>query len=75
MAEETKEMKPIWFFVGLLMLIMGLIILSSGIFYAINTPENPLTLYHLHPDIWWGGLMSIVGIIFLWVSNRITAKN
>ena len=75
MPEQTKRMRPIWFFVGLLLLIIGLIITGSGIYYVFNKPPHPLKLYDLHPDVWWGGLMVLFGIIFLWVSKRIQAKH
>jgi len=74
MSEQTEKMRSIWFFVGLLLLIIGAIVVGSGIFYAINKPAHPLKLYNLHPDIWWGGFMGIIGIIFLWVSKKVKVE-
>ena len=62
-------MKPIWYFVGLLLLIMGTIIVIAGIFTWMNPPPEHKVLAYLHPDIWWGGVMVLGGLIFL-ISNR-----
>lgn len=62
-------MKPIWYFVGLLLLIMGALIALSGIVGLINPPEHQTMYAHLHPDLWWGVLMVVVGALFL-VFNR-----
>lgn len=57
-------MKPIWHFVGLLLLLMGAIILSSGIYQWIRPPAHPTVLANLHSGIWWGAIMVIAGLIF-----------
>jgi uncharacterized membrane protein HdeD (DUF308 family) len=62
-------MKPIWYFVGLILLIMGGIIFLSGLYQLANPPQNQVVLGENHPDIWWGALMVIVGIIYV-VKNR-----
>jgi len=62
-------MKPIWYFVGLLLLIMGAIILVAGVYTLINPPASPPVLGSLHPDLWWGALMMVAGVIFL-LANR-----
>lgn len=58
-------MKPIWFFVGMILLVMGLIILASGIYSLAYPPVNKTILSEHYPDIWWGCLMSIVGLIYV----------
>lgn len=70
--ETTKGMKPIWFFVGLILLFMGLIIFISGLYYLFNPSESNTVLTHLHPDVWWGGLMVVAGIIFIWTNRNVT---
>jgi hypothetical protein len=61
--------KPIWYFVGLLLLSMGAIITVSGLYALANPPAQPTVLSHLHPDIWWGAIMLVAGAIFL-LTNR-----
>lgn len=62
-------MKPIWYFVGLILFAMGLVLFINGIYYLINPDSTQTVLKHLHPDIWWGGLMIIVGSIYI-IKNR-----
>jgi hypothetical protein len=62
-------MKPIWYFVGLLLLAMGVIVLSSGIYAMFYPPAEQRVLSQLHPDIWWGVVMVVGGGIFT-LANR-----
>ncbi|MCL5027831.1 MAG: hypothetical protein M1480_02295 [Bacteroidetes bacterium] len=62
-------MKPIWYFVGLILFIMGIIIEVNGIYFLINPPVDKKVLANIHPDVWWGGIMIIVGIIYI-LKNR-----
>ncbi len=60
-------MKSIWYFVGLLLTIIGIIITISGVYSIFNPPSEPKLLAHLHPDLWWGLLMLVFGLFFaLW---------
>lgn len=54
-------MKPIWFFVGLILLIMGLIIFINGIYLLFNPPQVKTVLFYIHPNIWWGLIMILIG--------------
>ncbi len=62
-------MKPIWFFVGLILLLMGLVILITGIYSLFNPASDKKVLADLHPDIWWGGVMIVVGLIYV-IKNK-----
>lgn len=69
MAIPSKKMKPIWYFVGLILLIMGAVILLAGI-YSLSFGTKEITIFaKLHPNIWWGGFMVIIGLVFL-VTNK-----
>ncbi|MEG8947312.1 hypothetical protein [Rosettibacter firmus] len=59
----VKGMKPIWYFVGLILLIMGGIIFLTGIYYLINPSARVTVLSEIHPNIWWGAVMLIFGSI------------
>ncbi len=59
-------MKPIWYFVGLILLITGAIVVVSGIFSLFNPPEVKKVLAETHPELWWGTLMMVVGAIYVW---------
>jgi hypothetical protein len=54
----------IWFFIGLSLLVNGILILASGLYELIQPPRVPVVLFHLHAAIWWGALMSILGAIY-----------
>ena len=54
-------MKPIWFFVGLILFVMGGIIFLSGIYNLFYPPIAKTVLASTHPDIWWGAVMIIFG--------------
>lgn len=63
-------MKPIWYFVGLILVITGVIVVVSGVYSLINPPEVKTVLSETHPELWWGGLMVIVGGIYLWKNKN-----
>ena len=58
---SEQKMIPIWYFVGLILLIMGGLILSSGIYNFISPPVVKTILSETHPDIWWGAIMVLFG--------------
>jgi FtsH-binding integral membrane protein len=58
---SEQRMKPIWFFVGLMLLVMGSITLIAGIYEAINPPMTTTVLAETHPGIWWGAIMAVFG--------------
>ena len=55
---------PIWFFIGLSLLVNGLLIVQAGVRELFNPPAQPVVLFHLHANIWWGGFLLIVGVIY-----------
>ena len=63
-------MKSIWFFVGLLLAIMGTIITISAVYSLLSPPEQAKIFSHLHPDLWWGILMLVVGLLFAILNRR-----
>jgi len=57
---------PIWFFIGLLLEIYGVLICANGIVEAVtgNYPVG-VQLTNLQTPIWWGGLLAIIGAFYL----------
>lgn len=51
----------IWFFIGVSLLVNGLLILGSGMYELIHPPTVPVVLFPLHASIWWGGLLAVIG--------------
>ncbi len=66
----SKEMKSIWYFVGLMLLVMGAVVFISGIYYYDAPDGNTTVLRSLHPDIWWGAVITAAGAIFFFSSRR-----
>jgi hypothetical protein len=54
----------IWFFIGVSLLVNGLLILASGIYELIHPPAAPVVLFHLHAGIWWGALLAAIGAFY-----------
>lgn len=69
MEHETKQMKPIWYFVGLMLTAMGVVILVSGVIDYSGERLAKTVLSELHPAIWWGAIMIVAGLI-LFLANR-----
>ena len=59
-------MISIWFFIGLLLTIYGVLILGSGLYELAHPPERIVVLGELRAGIWWGGLLLLVGLIYTW---------
>jgi hypothetical protein len=63
-------MKSIWYFVGLLLTVLGAIITASAIYSLANPPATEKILSNLHPDLWWGLFMLAFGIVFAIINRR-----
>jgi hypothetical protein len=57
-------MVSIWFFVGALLLIYGMLILGAGLYQLAVPPLQPVVLANLHAGIWWGGLLIALGAFY-----------
>jgi hypothetical protein len=62
---EKQQRVPIWFFIGILLAIYGILILGSGIFGLFQPPRREVALSYLHADIWWGALLLVIGAIYV----------
>ena len=54
----------IWFFIGLSLLVNGLLILASGIYELIRPPQVRVVLFNLHASIWWGAILAAIGVVY-----------
>jgi FtsH-binding integral membrane protein len=54
----------IWFFIGLSLLVNGILITGAGIWEIFRPPANPVVLYRLHASVWWGILLLLFGLRF-----------
>jgi heme/copper-type cytochrome/quinol oxidase subunit 3 len=55
----------IWFFIGVLLMIYGAMILGEGIF-ELTTGNYPagVQLTNLHAPVWWGAVLLAGGIFY-----------
>ena len=67
--KTEKGMRSIWFFVGLIMLITGVLVFLAGIYELINPTVQDVRLTWLHTNIWWGILIAVAGAIYT-VKNK-----
>jgi hypothetical protein len=56
-------MVSIWFFIGISLLVNGVLICGAGIYEWRNPPpeSEQVKLFTLHSGIWWGALMTLIG--------------
>jgi hypothetical protein len=55
----------VWFFIGLLLTIYGLLILATAVHELLVPPSTQVAMAHLHIGIWWGAGMLIFGLVYL----------
>lgn len=63
---EGKHFIPIWFFIGVLLLIYGVLILGFGIYGLFIPPVREVEMGHLHAEIWWGAVLVALGAGYAW---------
>jgi hypothetical protein len=74
MPEKTEGLKTIWYLVGIIITVMGgLVLLASIIDLFSSAPANTV-LSNLYPGIWWGVIMFITGLIFLFINKGKVVK-
>ena len=54
-------MLSIWFFIGVLLLIYGVLITGAGLYELMSPPSRTVVLAELHAGIWWGALLLVLG--------------
>jgi hypothetical protein len=59
---EKNAIIPVWFFVGVLFLVYGVLILASGLAELSHPPATVLA--ELHAPVWWGALLIVLGAIY-----------
>jgi len=59
---KKEILLPVWFFVGLLLGVYGILIFASGLAEWSSPPHTVLA--ELHAPVWWGALLTVVGVIY-----------
>lgn len=63
--KKEKRMRNIWYFVGWLLLIIGLVELTAGVYDLFFPINKNIRLTNLHANLWWGVLIVILGAVYL----------
>jgi hypothetical protein len=65
MSEQRKPI-AIWFFIGLLLLVYGVLILGVSLYNYLAGVQLHTVLANLHIGIWWGALLILIGLIYIY---------
>ncbi len=61
---SERKMLSIWFFVGVMLTILGTLVTATGVNYIFH-PQDLTVLAHLNTNLWWGAVMLLSGLAFL----------
>ena len=54
----------IWFFIGISLLVNGLLITGAGIYEIFHPPQFQVVMFQLHANVWWGALLLFFGLVY-----------
>jgi hypothetical protein len=60
-----KKMISIWFFIGLILTVYGLLILGAGIYNLVIPTKLHVVLSNLQAGVWWGALLVVLGVVYI----------
>ena len=55
---------PIWFFIGCLLTVYGLLIAGADIASRFSAPAQTVVLAELHAGLWWGIFLLALGLFY-----------
>ena len=70
MQRHGKQMISIWIFIGLLLIVYGVLIMGQGMWELFVPLEKPVVLAELRAGIWWGSLILILGAVFVGANSK-----
>ena len=56
---------PIWFFIGLMLLIYGAMVLGYGLYELATHTLAKVELNYLHTPVWWGSILLVLGLLYV----------
>jgi FtsH-binding integral membrane protein len=64
----TRLTISIWFFIGLSLLVNGILILGAGVYEMVQPPpvDARVVLFQYHAGVWWGALLAVLGGFYCW---------
>jgi hypothetical protein len=64
MASTGQTDISIWFFIGVLLTVYGVMILCYGIWELMTGNIANVVLANLHAPVWWGAIMLLLGLFY-----------
>lgn len=61
---DPRASISIWFFIGISLLVNGVLILGAGLYEFAHPPQHPVMLYNLHANVWWGAILFLLGAFY-----------
>jgi hypothetical protein len=61
---KTGGSLSIWFFIGVSLLVNGLLIFGAGMYEIFHSPVDQVALYGMHANVWWGGILAVIGAVY-----------
>ncbi len=63
---ESDGSISIWFFIGICLLVDGVLIFAAGLYQLFHPPAHPVVLASLHANVWWGAVLTLSGVVCIW---------
>lgn len=61
---EPKRTISIWFFIGVLLFVYGVLAIGADIYYQGHPLQRQVELSYLRPGLWWGALLVAMGVFY-----------
>lgn len=64
MRSDRRNSISIWWFIGSLLVVYGVLILGTAIYQEFVPVASPPVLHELRPALWWGILLLAMGSFY-----------
>jgi len=61
---DRKHFISIWFFIGVLLAIYGVLIFGAGVWEFFDPTPSQVSMRQLHAGVWWGLLLVAIGAFY-----------
>ena len=62
---NSKEPIAIWYFIGLLLTVYGVLIMGAGLYDLLAGIQRNTVHAEMHAGIWWGALLLVLGLVYV----------
>jgi len=61
---KTGGSLSIWLFIGISLLVNGVLICGAGVHEMLHPPVEQVVLFRLHANVWWGAVLAVIGAAY-----------